>query len=201
MKMRTGFTLIEVMITSTIMVIAMTAVATLFMGIHRLVSHSYCVARASLDLRAEREHLLFHTYHEGGNSYWAGALSAWHKVNVTQGSEANDIAGSLRFDVMGLETWALRTRFGERTAEYPPSSSEKFVRAIVDGNTYKLNNSTGVTLKGSNLPILIPVKLVCKSGFGNTVETYAQRVVIPVFGAAQVWNNENVFHDTAGVNE
>ena len=124
MNARKGFTLLEVMIASAIMVIAMAGVATLFTGIHRLVANAFCVAQASLDLRAEREHLLFHAYHEGGNAHWAGALSSWHKIDVTQGN-GSGASGSLKFDVMGLETWALRLRGDMRSTTYPASGYVK----------------------------------------------------------------------------
>jgi hypothetical protein len=60
----------------------------------------------------------------------------------------------------------------------------------------------GKTQKGSGLPILIPVALSRTMGSpdvaGALSETFAIRVVIPVFGAEQKWNQlkpENVFFD------
>ncbi len=201
MDARKGFTLLEVTIASAIMVIVLAAVCTFFVGIHRLIYHAYYVSRSSLDLRAEREHLLFHTYHEGGNAYWAGALSAWHRIAATPGTDAaDDSSGSLSFDVLGLDTGARRPRFGERTVTYPPAASQKLTTAVVGSSL-----DTGTTLKGRNLPILIPVTLRRKIGNSASItEMHKERVVIPVLGAAQVWDaneNANVFHDTEGVSK
>ena len=198
MKARKGFTLLEVMIASSIMLIAMAAVATFFLGIQRLVANAFCVAQASLDLRAEREHLLFHTYHEGGNAYWAGALSPWHKIEVTQGT-VGGASGSLKFDVMGLDSGTMRVRNDKRTTTYPAANFVKMASPTIQEVLV-----TGKTQKGSNLPILIPVRLSRTVKRGLYEYTAASRVVIPVFGAAQSWNlgePENVFYDTVGVDE
>ncbi len=121
MRTRKGFTLLEVMIASAISVIAMAALATFFLGVQRLVAHAFCVAQASLDMRAEREHLLFHAYHEGGNAYWAGALSPWHKIAVTEG-EVGGVSGALRFDVMGPDLGSMRLRGDRRSTTYPAAN-------------------------------------------------------------------------------
>ncbi len=198
MRTRKGFTLLEVMIASAISVIAMAALATFFLGVQRLVAHAFCVAQASLDMRAEREHLLFHAYHEGGNAYWAGALSPWHKIAVTEG-EVGGVSGALRFDVMGPDLWSMRLRGDRRSTTYPAANFvQKASPTIQDVLVY------GRTQKGTNLPILIPVRLERKVKRGLYEYTAASRVVIPVFGAQQTWNAnepENVFYDTVGVNE
>ncbi len=198
MRARKGFTLLEVMIASSIMVIAMAAVATFFTGIHRLVANAFCVAQASLDMRVEREHLLFHTYHEGGNAYWAGALSPWHKIEVTQGT-VGGASGSLKFDVMGLDSGTMRVRNDKRSVTYPAADFVKMASPTIQEVL-----ATGKTQKGSNLPILIPVRLSRTVKRGLYEYTAASRVVIPVFGAVQSWNlgePENVFYDTVGVDE
>ena len=195
MNARKGFTLLEVMIASAIMVIVMAAVAVFFTGIHRLVANAFCVAQASLDMRVEREHLLFHAYHEGGNAYWAGALSPWHRIDVTQGS-VGGASGALRFDVMGLDMGLMRVRNDKRTTAYPAANFVKMATPTIQEVLV-----FGKTQKGTGLPILIPVRLERTVTRGLYEYTAASRVVIPVFGAAQSWNAENVFHDTVGVDE
>lgn len=73
---RRGLTLLELMIASGISLVVALALATLVVGVRRLMVRSFGVARASLALRAERDRLQFHSLEEGGNALWAGLLSA-----------------------------------------------------------------------------------------------------------------------------
>ena len=71
---RRGFTLIEMMLATVVTAVLSVSLATLFVGIRRLVRQAY--DDASLALRAERERALFNAVAEGGSVHWGGLLSA-----------------------------------------------------------------------------------------------------------------------------
>lgn len=73
---RRGFTLIEMMLATVVTAVLSVSLATLFVGIRRLVRQSYDDASLSLALRAERERALFNAVAEGGSVRWGGLLSA-----------------------------------------------------------------------------------------------------------------------------
>ena len=169
-----GYTLVEVMIATFVTALLATALATFFTGIHRLIRQSYCVARASLDLRAEREHLLFHSEHEGGDAFWGGLLSAW-KIESLQDSR-------IRYTSAGLFVGQVKPRHDRNGKSYP---SKPF---LVQSASVGFADDASAKTRDS----LFPVTLT------QTVERVSrgQRVVIPLFGTEQKWNGENVFHDT-----
>ena len=73
---RRGFTLIEMMLATVVTAVLSVSLATLFVGIRRLVRQAYDDASLSLALRAERERALFNAVAEGGSVHWGGLLSA-----------------------------------------------------------------------------------------------------------------------------
>lgn len=73
---RRGFTLIEMMLATVVTAVLSVSLATLFVGIRRLVRQAYDDASLSLALRAEREWALFNAVAEGGSVHWGGLLSA-----------------------------------------------------------------------------------------------------------------------------
>lgn len=93
---RPAFTLVEMMLATTLTVVLSAALATLFIGVRRLVRQSYADAALSLSLRAERERALFNAVSEGGSVYWGGLLSA---KNVTL--SGND---TVAFTATGVQT-------------------------------------------------------------------------------------------------
>ena len=72
---RRGFTLIEMMLATVVTAVLSVSLATLFVGIRRLVRQAYDDASLSLALRAERERALFNAVAEG-SVHWGGLLSA-----------------------------------------------------------------------------------------------------------------------------
>jgi len=73
--MRGGFTLVEVMVTASIMAVVLGGLAALMLGSHRLVKGAYAEAELSVQLRMLREKLLFHVAPPHGGKVWSGLLS------------------------------------------------------------------------------------------------------------------------------
>lgn len=105
---RPGFTLVEMMLATTLTVVLSAALATLFVGIQRLVRQSYADAALSLSLRAARERALFNAVSEGGSVYWGGLLSA-KSVTLSGGD-------TVAFTAVGVQTesGASLSRSGQR---------------------------------------------------------------------------------------
>ena len=114
---RRGFTLVEMMLATVVAAVLSAALATLFIGIHRLVRQSYNDAELSLALRAEREKALFNAVMEGGNVFWAGLLSG--KDMALSGGDA------VSFTATGI-----RTDSGEPITR----GSQRWTRAAVGGD-------------------------------------------------------------------
>lgn len=72
---RAGFTLVELMVTTFIIVLVMGGLGTFFLGAHRLVKGAYAEAELSMQLRLLREKLLFHIAPPHNGKVWAGLLS------------------------------------------------------------------------------------------------------------------------------
>lgn len=75
-KVRTAFTLLEVLLASAVMTLVAASLATFFFGSRRLIRDAYIESQLSLKLREQRERVLFQTMREGGNADWGGLLSA-----------------------------------------------------------------------------------------------------------------------------
>ena len=105
---RPAFTLVEMTLATAVTAVLSVALATLFVGIHRLVRQSYADAALSLSLRAERERALFNAVTEGGSVYWGGLLSA-KGVSLSGGD-------AVAFTAIGVQTesGASLSRRGQR---------------------------------------------------------------------------------------
>ncbi len=157
-RLRGGFTLVEIMFVLLISCTVMVAVGTLFIGSHRLIKQSYGVARASLDLRAEREHLLFHSNHEGGNAYWGGLLSASKREGLS--------SDRIRYTATGID---MGSGFAmSRSGQSYPNDLARTVDKIAFA-------STGDALYSIMLTRVVP----------NTDVTLSDCVIVSAFGVAQ----------------
>ena len=173
---RGGFTLIEILFVLFISCTVMVALGTLFVGSHRLVKQSYGVARASLDLRAEREHLLFHSNHEGGKAFWGGLLSA----SAPEGLKEDQV----RYTAAGCDSdsGSSMSRSGQSYPNGLASTADEIAFGFANGDLRR-NNLYAVTLTRT---------------VSNTGVTLSERVVVPVFGTTQAADSSHVFHDREG---
>ncbi len=173
---RKGFTLLELMIASTISIVVALALGVFFVGTHRLVRASHGIARASLNLRAEREHLLFHSDHEGGNALWAGLLSAWKTEALS--------TKKVTYTATGIDTSSGVSRHDRNGKTYPSDA------VTPQTDEVELGFSSGPVQRGNLYAITLT----------HTVqgETLQDRVVVPIFGLEQEHESGRVFHDKEG---
>ena len=177
-RRRGGFTLVELMIALAISCTVLVALGTLFVGSHRLMRQSYGVARASLDLRAEREHLLFHSAHEGGSAFWGGLLSASKLESLKDGEARYTATGCDRNSGYPM------SRNGQSYPNDLHATVDDIEFGFADGDLLRDNKK----LYAVTLTRTVP----------NTGVTLSERVVVPVFGTAQTTESRHLFHDPEG---
>ena len=78
---RRGFTLVELMLTTTIFAVVMAAVSSAFIGGMRLLKATFATAEMSLRARDLRDRLLFHAAPPHNDTIWAGLLSGTNRVS------------------------------------------------------------------------------------------------------------------------
>ena len=83
---RGGFTVVELMVTTTIFVIVLSALYSSFIGGIRLLKATFATAELSLRARDLRERLLFHAAPPHHDTIWAGLLSGTNGTDVLEGN-------------------------------------------------------------------------------------------------------------------
>ena len=83
---RRGFTLVELMLTTTIFAVVMAAVSSAFIGGIRLLKATFATAEMSLRARDLRDRLLFHAAPPHNDTIWAGLLSGTNNNDVLEGN-------------------------------------------------------------------------------------------------------------------
>ena len=83
---RSGFTLVELMVTSAISVLILGAVTSSFVGGIRLLKATFATAEMSLRSRDLRDRLLFHAAPIHDDTVWAGLLSGTNNNDVLEGN-------------------------------------------------------------------------------------------------------------------
>ena len=83
---RSGFTLVELMVTSAISVLILGAVTSSFVGGIRLLKATFATAEMSLRSRDLRDRLLFHAAPIHDGTVWAGLLSGTNSSDVLEGN-------------------------------------------------------------------------------------------------------------------
>ena len=84
---RRGFTLVELMVTSAISALILTAVISSFVGGIRLLKATFATAEMSLRSRDLRDRLLFRAAPIHDGTVWAGLLSGTNRNDVLEGNE------------------------------------------------------------------------------------------------------------------
>lgn len=183
MSARRGLTLLELMIASAITGVIALAVGALLTGTYRLVDASTSIARASLDLRAERDHLLFHSSHEGGNAYWGGLLSASKLESLS--------SDRVRYAATGCDrsSGSVNTRSGQ---SYPDAGS---VKPLADEISVGFSNDAigfqDSALRRENLYAITLTRTIAVEPF-----KMSERVIVPIFGTKQAhYRDGDVFDD------
>lgn len=83
---RSGFTLVELMVTLAISVLILGAVTSSFVGGIRLLKATFATAEMSLRSRDLRDRLLFHAAPIHDGTMWAGLLSGTNSSDVLEGN-------------------------------------------------------------------------------------------------------------------
>lgn len=85
MKGRRGFTLVELMLASAVMVLAIGGALSMFVAVQRMTRTSFTEAELSVRMRELREKLLFHVSPPHDGRIWSGVLSGMNQGNVVEG--------------------------------------------------------------------------------------------------------------------
>lgn len=191
--MKKGFTLLEMLNAVAIFTLVIAGVGSAFIGVIRMSKTAMTEAELSVRMRMFREKLLFHVEPAHDGRIYAGLLSA--DRGVEQGVRVR--AAGEGFD----------TSTGGRVVQT--------VKVVADGSGRYLNEGDG-TGGSRNEHWLNPpgIRMVHEAGGGfdwseqdqNSLYTVSfaatsggmtrkERVVVPIFGRAQVKNSGSVFHD------
>lgn len=166
-----GFTIVEMMVATAVSLVVALALATLVVGIRRLAVHTFGVAKASLDLRAERERLLFRSLDEGGNARWAGLLSARKIRSVS--------SDRVVYDAIGVDASSGRSQGRENLAY-------ERVSGRIDGVEAETDDLSGTGLFFVTLERTSPGRAYAPSLPDGLRVCLTNRVVVPAFGVEQV---------------
>ena len=97
---KSGFTLVEMMTSLSILFVVIGGLATFFLGAHRLAKGAYAEAELSIQLRMLREKLLFHVAPPHGGNVWAGLLSG----SSINGAQVVENSYKVRMAANGIST-------------------------------------------------------------------------------------------------
>ena len=101
---RGGFTLVELMVTSAIAVVIMSAVGSSFVGGIRLMKATFATAEMSLRARDLRDRLLFHAAPVHDGTMWAGLLSGTNNNDVLEGNATKIVMRCAALNTTGNTT-------------------------------------------------------------------------------------------------
>ncbi len=195
-RRRSGFTLLELMIVSAIMVLVLGGMATLLIGSHRMMKEAYATAELSLQLRMLREKLLFRVDAPGDSTLVPGVLSGTNGATIVKSqsirmhlpgvdARTGALVGSVPVEIKHAdETNGGQTRRFLYNAE---STQTKWLRPVAEMDfvgeatiDYPIvdviaeDNFFFIDLTGS-----------VESGFGGRM-TRKERIAVPVFGTVQL---------------
>ena len=198
---RAGFTLLEVMFATAIFSIVAASLLTFFIGVQRLSRRATATAELSVAMRELREKLLFHAQPAGDGVVRSGLLSgakrgtspieAGIKVLVDAPvftldggavslGEIQLLNDSGRFKNDGAtDPWrTLWFRFGGAVEGGAGSGLEYLGDDVFEDGVAASHGLYFLNLSASEVGVV-----------------HGERVVVPLFGAAQVKNSTSVFHD------
>ena len=201
---RSGFTLVEMMMATFIMMLVLGGLGTFFIGAHQLVKEAYAEAELSVQMRFLREKLLFHVAPPHDGKIWAGLLSGGRIGNssVVEGSFKIRMAANGIVDSTGGPC-------GQTIELIPKTGSGS------GGSTARWFGNDGDRVDDQwSRPYLRPIEGYLPSAWLNDAVLTAQniffitleasmngfrrreRLAIPVFGTTQVNGSETggVFH-------
>lgn len=204
MNGRRGFTLLELMTASCILVLVVGGVFSAFVGIWSMTGTLVAEAELSVRMRELREKLLFHTAPPHDGCVWSGVLSGSDRGNVVEGGFKIKMDNAYGYDTENSRV------VNQRIELVPVVSGEKAFFGN-DGDRYDEHWETRWLDPGKIgwLPsedrlmddelgkrnvFYINLEASVKSS-PHTVVTRRERVTVPVFGKIQRTLSGRVFDD------
>jgi prepilin-type N-terminal cleavage/methylation domain-containing protein len=209
--MRKGFTLAEVMIASSVMVIALTAIVSAFITTHRMLKTAMVDAELSLSARELREKLLFHASPSVNGIHYAGLLSGTNAGSVVESSGAISMsADAVGSSLDSIEAQAMRILLSSETVTGEDGTEETRYFLFNDGtpnkNNYKrwlwpgymtlceedisdvVSNCYDSAVLNSSGPYALCFNIELKANVKNldgSQTTHRERVYVPLFRRIQ----------------
>lgn len=200
-----GFTLVELLIATTILAIVATGICSATIGSSRLLRIAFAEAELSVRTRELRDKLLFHAAPPHDNTVWAGLLSGTNAGQVVEGNATkirqlctalqyknNQYSGGARaqtielvFRDAGLESCSL---FSEDRID---ANSE--FRWLRPGNLNFFAGSptpSGIVRIDTTDPGRFYVNVSARKTVAGLSVEHAERIVVPVFGRTQQTEND-----------
>ena len=210
--MKKGFTLIEAMIASAVMTIAIAAIASSFITTQRMLKTAMTDAELSLSARELREKLLFQASPSINGVHYAGLLSGTNANSVVESSGAiSMIAAAVGSSLGSTQTQTMRILLSNESVTGEDGASETRYFLFNDGTPDKNNHknwlwpgrmtlcennissvvsncceSTSAT--ASSKPYALSFDIELKANVKNldgTQTTHRERVYVPLFRKLQ----------------
>ena len=136
--MKKGFTLTEVMVASSVMVIALSAIVSAFITTHRMLKTAMTDVELALSARELREKLLFHASPTINGVHYAGLLSGTNSSSVVESSGAISMfAGAVGNSLGSIQSQSMRILLSNASVTGEDGSSETRYFLFNDGTPNK----------------------------------------------------------------
>ncbi len=199
---RSGFSFVEVMVTSAISAVVLVAVASSFIGGIRLLKTTIATAEMAMRVRELRDKLLFHAAPSSHGVFWAGLLSGTNVVGGISGlrmngSVLNGNSGETREQKIDLtfENWGsskcslLNRECSNRDWLHPGNvdlfaDSSSKVPLTWEYGGISTNNVNGITNSINNIDRFY-IHITGRINVSGLPVVHDERIVVPVFGHNQ----------------
>ena len=198
---RRGFTLVELMVATTVCAVLAAAVASSFIGGVRMLKATFATAEMSLRARDLRDRLLFHAAPPHDGVAWAGLLSGTNHADVLEGNATKILmrCPALRdaFGTTADQTIQVTFRdYGTKTCRFFSEDryDERWPQRWLNPGGLNLMADSGTTVplvwarKADNSEdhtrfyVHLTGRMEDEEGLPVT---HAERIVVPVFGYQQ----------------
>ncbi len=199
---RTGFTLVEMMVTVAIFALIAAAVASSFIGGIRLLRATFATAEMSLGTRDLRDRLLFQAAPpRDGGPRWAGLLSGTNHTDVLEGNATKILmrCAAMKDNVGTMENQTIQLVFNDYGTEKCSFFSEDRYdeswtrRWLHPGNLNLLADSASTPplvwarkVDGTEDHSRFYINLKGRMDVVGLPIEHGERIVVPVFGRQQI---------------
>jgi len=204
MKVRRGFTLVELMVASGILALVIGGTLGAFVALQRMTRTAFAESELAIGMRQLREKLQFHAAPPHDGRIWTGVLSGVNSGAVIEGGTKILMGSSWGFDQNTKK--AVSQRIELVTAQRTASDGGTRRWFVNDGDRYDESWTTRWLIPSgiSWLPaddLLVATELAKRNVFYINLEatssgvTRRERITVPVFGKAQRTFSGKVFDD------